>query len=100
MIDLGFVKLDWTVNAGQLLVAGTLTLLGWGLRRFYRGAMQFVKTVHLNDKRLDDTEVMVDRHSQVMVNRGDLGLKVRRLHRRRDEDSDDITPTIDAKARI
>lgn len=99
MIDLGIVKLDWTVNAGQLLVTGTLCVLGYGLRRFYRAGLHFVKTVHENDRRLDGTEIMVDRHSQALVNRGDLGLRVQRLHRRRDEDSDEITPVIDGKLR-
>lgn len=81
---------SFNVDLGQMLVAGSVSALGYGLRHTYKLIVRtvdrvthFVDRVNDNDELLEATTSVVDDHSQILIRKGLLDGPVVRLQRRK-----------------
>lgn len=61
---------NWTINAGDLLITGTITGLGFVVRRGVVLLRYHLRHVDALDHRLTEAERVVDQHSDVIETLG------------------------------
>lgn len=64
---LGLLTIDMSVNLGNLLVAGLLAGIGWGLRQMWKATRDTLNTIASTDYRLKKTVEVVDHHSYALL---------------------------------
>lgn len=81
---------SFNVDLGQILVAGSVSALGYGLRHTYKflrvsfdRVSHFVDRVNENDDLLDATTTVVDDHTRALIDADILRGPVVRLQRRK-----------------
>lgn len=77
---------DFHINLGSVIVSLVGLLLSWMAHKIYKRLADFLNEHRQHGERLEDAEVMVDRHSRAMMKQGMLGLRVQQLHRTRRRD--------------
>ena len=86
------LRLDPTIQLGNLLVAAMLAAIGWGLRRWYLALHEFLEEHRQYGVELDEQGEAIDWHSDALKALGVtisprlLALRDRRKYRRRTGD--------------